>query len=264
MKKRLTTTEITARKGSMPLVCLTAYTAPFTRVLDKHCDVLLVGDTLGMLVYGMDSTREVTVEMMAAHGKAVVKASSNACVVVDLPFGSYEQGPEQAYETASRIIKQTGAQAVKLEGGASMQKTIAFLIQKNIQVMGHVGLLPQHVEKKEDYRYQGREDSAAKQILADAKAVEEAGAFAMVVEAVPATLAEKITHHVNIPVIGIGASHHCDGQILVTEDMAGMFTEFKPKFVRRYGQLADDLDKAAAAYSHDVKARLFPGAKEML
>lgn len=261
---RTTIHAIQQRKGKTPLVCLTAYTAPFAKILDRHADILLVGDSLGMALYGMESTREVSVSMMEAHGKAVVNASKQALIVVDLPFGSYETSPKQALETSRHIIETTGANAIKLEGGCAMQETIFHLVKHDIPVMGHIGLLPQHVRKKEDYRYQGREADAAKQILEDAKAVEKAGAFSLVVEAVPASLAKHITAAVSIPVIGIGASHECDGQILVTEDMCGLFTDFKPKFVKHFGQLAANLDQAAADYANDVKARRFPSAKEMV
>ncbi len=264
LKTRLSITDIRARKGSTPLVCLTAYTAPFTRILDKHADILLVGDTLGMVVYGMDSTLSVTPQMMIEHAKAVVKASERALVVVDLPFGSYQVSPQQAFKTASRIMAKTGAQAVKLEGGIAMQETIAFLVARGIPVMGHVGLMPQHAATSGGYKYQGRSTEAAAHVLADAKAVEQAGAFAIVTEAIPATLADKVTKEISVPVIGIGASSNCDGQILVTEDMAGLFTEFTPKFVRQYGKLAEALDSATAAYAKDVKARQFPGKKEIL
>ena len=263
-QKRFTIADIVAQKGKTPLVCLTAYTAPFAKILDAHTDILLVGDSVGMALYGMDSTLNVTTQMMIEHGKAVVKASNHSLVVVDLPFGSYQQSPQQAFKTASRVMAKTGADAVKLEGGESMQETIAFLVQRGIPVMGHVGLMPQHVSVTSGYHYQGRDKTSANQIMKDAKAVEKAGAFAVVIEAVTAPVAETVTHKLSIPVIGIGASEKCDGQILVTEDMVGLFTDFQPKFVRRYGELAKTLGDAVKHYADDVKNRSFPSSQEMV
>jgi 3-methyl-2-oxobutanoate hydroxymethyltransferase len=262
--KRLTIGDIIKHKKTEPLVCLTAYTAPFARILDRHADLLLVGDSLGMVLYGMPTTLSVTLDMMIQHWKAVVNSSKRALIVVDMPFASYQESPELAFRNASQIMAQTGCHAIKLEGGQSMEKTVSFLTKRGIPVMGHIGLMPQHVASYGGYRYQGKSAPEAKQIMLDAKAIEEAGAFSVVIEGVPESLAKKVAHTLNIPVIGIGASVACDGQILVSEDMAGLFEEFTPKFVRRYAQLGEQLDLAAKNYAHDVRNRLFPDEKEVL
>ncbi len=258
-EQRISVRDIAARKGGTPIVCLTAYTAPVAQVLDRHVDLLLVGDSLAMVVYGMDGTQGVTVDMMIVHGRAVVRASHRACVVVDLPYGSYEADPETALATAGRIMAETGAQAVKLEGGAAMAETVRRLVAAGIPVMGHVGLLPQSVAGPGGFGVRGRTPEQAAAILADARAIAEAGAFSIVVENVVEPLARAITEAIAVPTIGIGASPACDGQILVTDDMAGMFTAFTPRFVKRYATLAENLDRAAAAYAADVAARRFPG-----
>ena len=216
-----------------------------------------MGDSLGMVLYGFDSTIPVTLELMIAHGAAVVRSSKNACVVVDMPFGSYQTSPEDAFVACARVMKETGCQAIKLEGGAEMAETIAFLTARGIPVMGHVALTPQHVNIFGSYRYRGRTKEERAQILEDAKAVAAAGAFAIVLEAVEETLAQKITKSITVPTIGIGASPTCDGQVLVTEDMLGM-TPFQPKFVKTFAKLGADIDKAAAAYAQEVRARKFP------
>ncbi len=257
--RRTSVHEIAARKGGAPIVCLTAYTAPVARALDPHVDLLLVGDSLAMVIYGMDSTRGVTVEMMIAHGRAVTRASARACVVVDLPYGSYESDPEDALATARRVLAGTGAQAVKLEGGRAMAGTVRHLVEAGIPVMGHVGLLPQSAEGPGGFRVRGRDPDEAERILADARAVAEAGAFSIVIENVVEPLARAITEAVAVPTIGIGASPACDGQVLVTDDMLGLFTDFTPHFVRRYAALAEEIGRAAAAYAADVSARRFPG-----
>lgn len=254
----LTVPDIAARKGGVPLVCLTAYTTPMARLLDPHADVLLVGDSLGMVVYGMDSTLPVTLDMMIAHGAAVVRGASRACVVVDLPFASYQTSPEQAFASAARVLAETGCAAVKLEGGEIMAPTVAFLVSRGIPVMGHVGLTPQSVRTLGGFRVQGRDDAAGRRILADAVAIAEAGAFALVVEGTLEPVARAVTETVPVPVIGIGASPACDGQVLVSDDMLGLFTDFTPRFVRRYGELAGAVDAAARAYAEDVRARRFP------
>lgn len=254
----LTVPDIAARKGGVPLVCLTAYTTPMARLLDPHADVLLVGDSLGMVVYGMDSTLPVTLDMMIAHGAAVVRGASRACVVVDLPFASYQTSPEQAFVSAARVLAETGCAAVKLEGGEIMAPTVAFLVSRGIPVMGHVGLTPQSVRTLGGFRVQGRDDAAGRRILADAVAIAEAGAFALVVEGTLEPVARAVTETVPVPVIGIGASPACDGQVLVSDDMLGLFTDFTPRFVRRYGELAGAVDAAARAYAEDVRARRFP------
>jgi 3-methyl-2-oxobutanoate hydroxymethyltransferase len=254
---RKTIPEIRARKSGIPLVCLTAYTAPFARILDEFTDILLVGDSLGMVLYGMESTLGVTVDMMVNHGRAVVSSTQNACVVVDMPFGSYQASPEKAFENAARIMAETGCSAVKLEGGAEMAETIHFLTQRAIPVIGHIGLMPQHVHTMGGYRYQGRGNQEKERITGDAETVEQAGASAIVLEGITEPLARMITEHLTIPTIGIGASSACDGQILVTEDMAGLFST-TPKFVKRFGALEKELAQAAKAYAEEVQTRQFP------
>jgi 3-methyl-2-oxobutanoate hydroxymethyltransferase len=260
--KRLTAVEIRARKGSDPVVSLTAYTTPIAKLADPHCDVLLVGDSLGMVVYGFDSTLPVTLQMMIDHGRAVMRGSQRALVVVDMPFGSYEAGPDSAFASAARILAETGAGAVKLEGGQSMAPTIAFLTRRGIPVMAHIGLTPQSVNAFGGYGVQGR-GAAAERVLEDAKAVAEAGAFAVVLEKLPASLSDRITTAVEIPTIGIGASPGCDGQILVIDDMLGLFSDFRPKFVRRYAELGQAAAQAIAEYAGDVRARRFPAAEHL-
>ncbi len=259
---RVTVPEIRRRKGQEPLACLTAYTAPVAQLLDPHMDLLLVGDSLAMVIYGMDSTIGVTLDMMIAHGRAVTRATTHACVMVDLPFGSYQESPEQAFRSAARIMAETRCQGIKLEGGAEMAETVRFLSERGIPVFGHVGLLPQYVNAAGGYRVHGRNGDEAEQILQDAVAIADAGAFALVIEGVMEPLAKRITEEVEIPTIGIGASPTCDGQILVTDDLVGMFSKFKPKFVKRYADLGDQLQAAAAAYAKDVRARKFPGAEQ--
>lgn len=256
--KRLTIKDILNQKGKQPIICLTAYTAPFAKILDKHTDILLVGDTVGMVLYGMDSTLPVTVDMMVNHGKAVVRASSHSCIIVDMPFGSYQESPAQAFNNAARIMAQTGCQAIKIEGGAEMADTIKFLVERGIPIMGHIGMMPQRFNSYGGYGHQGKTSDTKKKILADSIAVQEAGAFALVIEGVKEELARDVTKNAHIPVIGIGASPMCDGQILVSDDMLGLFTEFKPKFVKHYSNLASQIDKAAAEYADDVRSRKFP------
>ncbi len=255
----MTVPAIAARKGGEPIVCLTAYTTPMARCLDAHVDLLLVGDSLGMVLYGMENTLGVTVEMMINHGRAVVRGCDNACVIVDLPFGSYQASKFEAYRTAARVMAETGCAGIKLEGGAEMADTIRFLSERRIPVMGHVGMMPQSVAAYGGFRVQGRDESAAKEVLDDAVAVAAAGAFSMVIESVVEPLARQITATVDIPTIGIGASPSCDGQVLVTEDVAGLFTDFTPRFVKRYATLGDDLGAVARAYAEDVRERRFPG-----
>jgi len=256
--KRLTIPAIRARKGAgEPLVMLTAYTVRMAQLLDPHCDLLLVGDSLGQVIYGLPSTVPVTLDMMCAHGAAVVRGSFHSVVIVDLPFGSYEAGPEQAFATAARVLKETGAAGIKLEGGETMAETIAFLSRRGVPVMAHIGLTPQSVNALGGYGARGRSDAEEAQILADARAVAEAGAFAVVVEGVLEPIAQAITRDVAIPEIGIGASADCDGQVLVAEDMLGLF-ERTPRFVKRYGQMAEEVSQAAEAYARDVRARSFP------
>lgn len=255
---RVTPPDLRARKGGTPIVSLTAYTAPIAALLAPHCDFLLVGDSVGMVLHGMDNTLGVTLDMMILHAKAVKRGAPEACVLVDMPFGTYEESPEQAFRNCARVMAETGAAGVKLEGGVGMAPTIAFLAKRAIPVMGHVGLLPQSVNVTGGFRAHGREAAEAKRILADAKAVAAAGAFAMVVEGVVEPLARQITKAVPVPTIGIGASPHCDGQILVSDDLIGLFATFKPRFVKRYANLAAEVSKAAALYAAEVKARAFP------
>jgi 3-methyl-2-oxobutanoate hydroxymethyltransferase len=246
-------------KGGPPIVGLTAYTAPVARLLDPHVDFLLVGDSLGMVVYGFDSTLPVTVEMMVAHGAAVVRATARALIVVDLPFGDYQESPEQAFRSAARIMALTGCAAVKLEGGAEMAETVRFLTRRGVPVMGHVGLMPQSVNAAGGFKVQGRSEEQAERVAADAAAIADAGAFSIVIEGTIERVARAITAALPVPTIGIGASPACDGQILVTDDVLGVFTEFTPRFVKRYAQLAPLISAAAEAYAEDVRARRFPG-----
>ncbi|MQY42055.1 3-methyl-2-oxobutanoate hydroxymethyltransferase [Epibacterium sp. SM1969] len=254
--------DIRARKGGDPLVSLTAYTTPMAQVMDSHCDIVLVGDSVGMVLHGMNSTLGVTMEMMIMHGKAVARGVQKAMLVIDMPFGSYEESPEQAFRNASRMMRETGTAAVKLEGGVEMAETIRFLVKRGIPVMAHIGLTPQSVNTLGGYKVQGRDD-AAEQVLADARAIDEAGAFAVVLEKLPASLADEITAEISIPTIGIGASAGCDGQILVVDDMLGFFTAFKPKFVKRYAQMGVDAEAAVAEYAAEVRARTFPAAEHV-
>ena len=249
--------EIRARKGQAPLVVLTAYTTPMARRVDAHCDIALVGDSVGMVLHGLPSTLGVTMEMMILHGRAVTRGLQRAMAVVDMPFGSYEQSPAQAFANAARLMVETGAAAVKLEGGARMAETIAFLTARGVPVMGHIGLTPQAVNTLGGYKVVGR-DAEAQGVLQDAQAVEAAGAFAVVLEKVPAPLAGRLTQALSIPTIGIGAGVDCDGQVLVVDDMLGTFTEFRPRFVKRYAELGQTADAAIAAFAADVRARRFP------
>lgn len=256
--RRVTVRDIAARKGGEPVVVLTCYTAPMAQFLDPHVDILLVGDSLGMVVYGMGTTLAVTVDMMIAHGQAAMRGSRKAMVVVDMPFGSYGEGPAQAYRNAARILAETGCTAVKLEGGAEISDTVRFLVDRGIPVMGHIGLKPQMVHATGGFRAQGRTEAEAAQIRADATAIAEAGAFSMVIEGTWEAVAREITADVPCVTIGIGGSPQCDGQVLVTEDILGLFNDFRPKFVKRYAELGAQVSEAAAAYAAEVKARRFP------
>jgi 3-methyl-2-oxobutanoate hydroxymethyltransferase len=256
--KRMSIPDIRARKGGSPLVCLTAYTAPIASILDSRVDVLLVGDSLGMVIYGMDDTLAVTLDMMIAHGKAVTRAARTAFIVVDLPFGSYEASPEQAFHSAARVMAETSCQAVKLEGGVEMADTIKFLSQRGIPVMAHIGLMPQSVNATGGFRAQGLSAETATQIEKDGHAIAEAGAFSVVIEGTAEPVARRLTEQLDIPTIGIGASPACDGQILVTDDVIGLFSDFKPRFVKRYAAIGDAIAEAADAYGEEVGARRFP------
>lgn len=259
--KRITVPDIAGRKGGEPIVCLTAYDAPMAALLDPHCDVLLVGDSLGMAVHGLPNTVGVTLEMMILHGQAVMRGARRAMVVVDMPFGSYEGGEEVAYANCVRVMKETGAQAVKLETSIEMAEIVAFLVKRGIPVMGHVGLRPQAILAEGGFKAKGRTDYERERVMAEAKAVAEAGAFCIVIEGVAESLAREITETIDAPTIGIGASAACDGQVLVVNDMLGMF-DWTPKFVRKYADLRTEIDRAAAAFASDVKTRRFPAEVE--
>lgn len=260
--KALAPSDIAAHKGGEPIVCLTAYTTPVANLADRHCDVVLVGDSVGMVLHGLPSTLEVSLEMMILHGKAVRRGLTRALMVVDMPFGSYEESPEQAFRSAARVMAETDCAAVKLEGGARMASTIGFLTGRGIPVMAHVGLTPQAVNMLGGYKVQGR-GSASDRVMNDAIAVAEAGAFSVVLEKVPEPVARLITQQIAIPTIGIGASPACDGQILVIDDMLGLFTTFRPRFVKRYAELGSDADRAVAAYARDVRERRFPAGEHV-
>jgi 3-methyl-2-oxobutanoate hydroxymethyltransferase len=259
--KRVTAPEITARKGGAPIVCLTAYTAPVAEILDEACDLLLVGDSVGMVVHGLPNTVGVTMEMMILHGQAVMRASRRALVVVDMPFGSYEGSKEKAYENAARLLKETGCQAVKVESGPTVPETIEYLVRRGIPVMGHVGLRPQAVLVDGAFKAKGKREDERVRVIAEAEATADAGAFCVVVEGVAESLAREVTAAIDVPTIGIGASSGCDGQILVTDDMLGLF-DWTPKFVRRYADLRGTIASAVRAYAEDVRARRFPAPIE--
>lgn len=260
--RRFTAPDIFARKGGEPIVCLTSYHAHTARIVDKHCDVILVGDSLGMVMHGFETTVPVTLDMMILQGHAVMRGSKRALVVVDMPFGTYEASREQAFMNAARVLKETGCGAIKVEGGTRMAETIAFLVERGVPVMAHVGLTPQSINVIGSFRAQGREEADWARIEQDALAVATAGAFSMVIEAVAEPLARKLTAAVKIPTIGIGASVACDGQILVMEDMLGLSPRV-PKFVKRYGNLGPGIDKAIGEYAAEVRARTFPGPEHV-
>ena len=260
--RRVTVPEIRAHKNAKPVVCLTCYHAHTARLLDNHVDLMLVGDSLGMVMHGMENTLGVTLDMMITHGKAVMRGSKHALVVVDLPFGSYEESPQVAFRNAARVIQETGCTAVKMEGGARIAETIHYLSQRGIPVMSHIGLTPQMIQIFGGFKTQGRTEAEWPAIEADARAVAEAGAFAVVLEGMAEPLAAKITRDIAIPTIGIGASAECDGQILVMEDMLGL-NPAPPKFVRQYASLGADIEKAVKAYAADVRDRRFPGKENV-
>jgi 3-methyl-2-oxobutanoate hydroxymethyltransferase len=260
--RRLTAPDIRARKGGEPIVCLTSYHAHTARIVDAHCDVILVGDSLGMVMHGLETTVPVTLEMMILQGHAVMRGSKRALVVVDMPFGSYETSKEQAFTNAARVMKETGCGAIKVEGGKRMAETIAFLAERGVPVMGHVGLTPQAINTIGSFRAQGRDETDWARIEEDALSVSQAGAFSVVIEAVAEPLARKLTSAVSIPTIGIGASPACDGQILVLEDMLGLSPRV-PKFVKRYGTLGPGIEKAVADYAAEVRSRAFPGPEHV-
>jgi 3-methyl-2-oxobutanoate hydroxymethyltransferase len=259
--KRLSAPQIKSRKGGDKLVCLTAYTASVARHLDEEVDLLLVGDSLAMVVYGFDSTLPIGLEPMIAHGAVVVRSTRHAHIVVDLPFGSYQESPEQAFRSAARVMAETGCGSVKLEGGMEMAETVTFLTRRGVPVMGHVGLTPQAVNALGGYRSRGHDPAERDRILRDGIAIAEAGTYSLVVEGVAESLARELTEKVSIPTIGIGGSPSCDGQILVIDDMLGLFAEFTPKFVKRYRNLGDGIPAAAREYAEDVRQGHFPAAE---
>lgn len=257
-RSAVTVRDIAGRKGAVPIVCLTAYTTPMARILDPLVDLLLVGDSLGMVLYGMDTTLGVGLDTMIGHGRAVARGAEHACVVVDLPFGSYQESPGQAFRSAARVMAETGCAAVKLEGGEEMAETVSFLVARGVPVLGHVGLEPQSVKALGGFRAQGREPADAERILKDGAAIARAGAFAIVVEGTVEPVARTLTETIPVPTIGIGASPACDGQILVTEDILGLSGGMAPSFVKRYAALDEAIAAAAAGYAEDVRARRFP------
>jgi len=246
------------KSQKQPIVCLTSYNAPIARLADKHVDIILVGDSLGMVLYDFDSTLQVTLDLMMAHGRAVVKTTSHALITVDMPFGSYQESPEQAFRNAALIMAQTGCHAVKLEGGVEMAETVSFLVQRGIPVIGHIGLQPQSVHSEGGYRVTGRTDPEQARLLASAAAIDEAGAFALVLECMDEGLAATITESVECATIGIGASAACDGQILVTEDLLGLTPGAGPKFVKKYANLSASIDSALGQYATEVRQKIFP------
>jgi len=257
--RRITAPELRARKGKEPIVALTSYHAHTARLLDPHVDFILVGDSLGMVMHGLETTIPVTLEMMILQGHAVMRGSRRALIVVDMPFGSYEASKEDAFRSAARVLKETGCGAIKMEGGAKMAETVRFLSERGVPVMGHVGLTPQSINSLGTFKALGREEKDWGPFLDDARAIAQAGAFSMVVEAVAEPLAKRITEEVAIPTIGIGASPACDGQILVLEDMLGLSPRV-PKFVKQYGELAGGIEAAVKNYAREVRNREFPGA----
>src|SRR5580698_4788212 len=260
--RRITVPQIRAHKGDKPVVCLTCYHAHTAKLLDSHVDLMLVGDSLGMVMHGLETTVPVTLDMMILHGKAVLRSSKHALVVVDMPFGSYEESPQVAFRNAARVIQETGCTAVKMEGGERIAETIRYLTQRGIPVMSHIGLTPQMFQIFGGFKTQGRTEAEWPAIEADARAVAEAGAFAVVLEGMAEPLAAKITREISIPTIGIGASAECDGQILVMEDMLGLNPN-PPKFVRQYANMGPDIEAAVKAYAADVRDRRFPGRENV-
>lgn len=262
MEKRLTVRDIRKKKlinkNQEPIVSLVCYTAQMARLINDQVDIILVGDSLGMTIYGFKNTLSVTLDMMINHGAAVVRSTSKPHIVVDMPFGSYEESPELAFRSASKIMRDTGAQSVKLEGGEEFAETIFFLNQRGIPVMGHVGLMPQRIQTLGGFFTQGKTDQESKKLINDAKSIEEAGAFSMVVEAVPEEVATVITEKVKIPTIGIGGGRKCDGQILVSHDILNLYGEFTPKFVKKYGKIDENIVTAVKKYSQEVKNKKFP------
>ena len=260
---RRTVRDIRGAKGGTPVVCLTAYTAPIAQWADEVADLILVGDSLGMVLYGFESTLPVTVEMMIAHGAAVVRATHSALIVVDMPFGSYQESAEQAFHNAARIVKETGCAAVKIEGGSEMAQTVSYLTQRGIPVMGHIGLMPQSVNSAGGYRVAGKDEAGIAKLHDDAREIADAGAFAIVIEGTVHDVAESVTRSITVPTIGIGASAACDGQVLVTEDMLGLSAGHKAKFVKPYADLMPQVRAGMARYAAEVRERVFPAAEHI-
>ncbi len=259
-QRRITAPDIAAKKGVEPIVSLTAYHSHTAALADKYCDFLLVGDSLGMVMHGYETTVPVPLELMIMHGKAVVRGARRALVVVDMPFGSYEESPPVAFRNAAKVMKETDCGAIKLEGGRRMAETIRYLVDRGIPVMAHIGLTPQSINVLGGFKVQGRTDAQWAALEADAQAVSEAGAFSVVLEAIPAALADRITKAIPIPTIGIGASADCDGQILVMEDMLGLSPRV-PKFVKKYGTIGEQIEGAIRDYAGEVKQRSFPAVE---
>ncbi len=264
MTDKISLHDLRLKKHNDKIICLTAYTFPMAQILDNYCDIILVGDSLGMTIYGLPDTVDVTLEMMIEHGKAVMRAAKRSFVVVDLPHGTYEKSLQQALESAQKVITATGCDAIKIETSRQMVETVKFLSNNKINVMAHVGLLPQKVREIGGYKYQGRNQEAAQEILETAKLLEQAGAFATVIEAVPAQLADEISAALTIPTIGIGASQNCDGQVLVIDDLLGLNQQFKPRFVKHYTNLAQEISQAVEKFCQDVKKKNFPGQENLL
>ena len=256
--RKLTAVSLANRRGETPLVGLTAYTAPIAAAMDEVVDFILVGDSLAMTIYGESSTVGVDLDTMIRHGRAVARACSHACVVVDLPFGSYEGSPEQAFASASRVLMETGCDAVKLEGGVEMAPTVAFLVKRGVPVMAHIGLTPQAINTLGGFRTQGKDEAAVEMLVADGRAMEEAGAFSVVIEGVMESAAKAVIAATSVTTIGIGASAECDGQILVVDDVIGLFAAFKPKFVKRYASVLGEIEGAIGQFAEEVRARKFP------
>ena len=261
---RISLEQILQKKNQEKIICLTAYSFPMAKILDESCDIILVGDSLGMTIYGFEDTVDVTLEMMINHGKAVMRGSKKSFVVVDLPFGTYEKSPSQALESAKKVIAETGCDAIKIEVSSDLVATVKFLVENKINVMGHVGLLPQSVREIGGYKYQGRDEKSAQEILETSKLIEKAGAFSLVIEAVPEKLAREISSTLKILTIGIGASAECDGQVLVIDDLLGLNQEFKPRFVKRYANLSQQILEAVKKFSEEVKSKKFPAARNLV
>src|SRR5690625_1904416 len=257
-QKRRTVPELMSFKGQQKIVALTAYTAPFARILDAHLDMILVGDSTAMVGYAMRDTLSITIEQMAAHGAAVVRSTSQPCIVIDMPFGSFQESAQQAFRQAAYLLAHSGAAAVKIEGGAALAPTTKFLVERGIPVLAHVGLMPQYVNTMGGFKAQGLNEEAANLIERDALAHQEAGAFAVVVEGVAEPLGRRLTQRLSIPTIGIGASPDCDGQILVTEDILGLSGPRIPRFAQQFADVGALIDQAVQQYANDVRAGSFP------